>query len=233
MPPAIILIRHAQANHNINEKYHLPDPNLSGEGLLQSLELRANLEGKMQALTDAGQEVGLILVSPMRRTIQTALLSLSFLIDKGVPVQASALWQENSDKPCDMGSAVAELREEFPMVDFSQVDPVWPDKTSDKADLYRYNKRAILERGQRALEDVRGRKEKVVVVVSHSGFMRLGVTGRWFYNADYRIFEFEDGEGMGLREWESTEKGGLGKSFEERVELGEGIPEEDKVVMEN
>jgi broad specificity phosphatase PhoE len=163
----------------------------------------------------------------MRRTIQTAILSLDWLMDRGVPIQANALWQENSDKPCDTGSPVAELREEFPMVDFSTLDPVYPDKTSPKGALYAYNRHAIVNRAQKALAELKGRKEKAIVVVSHSGFMRQAMTGSWFYNADYRVFEF-DGEGLELRQWESTRKGGMGKSWEERVVVGEDLPEGEK-----
>jgi hypothetical protein len=86
------------------------------------------------------------------------------------------------------------------------------------------------------LKDLRERPEKAVIVVSHSGFLRLGVTGRWFMNADYRVFDFvegngidrfeDGGEGVGIREWDGEEKGGLGWSLEERVVLGEGLPEE-------
>ena len=170
--------------------------------------------------------MGLIVVSPMRRTMQTAILSVDWLMDKGVPVQANALWQENSDKPCDTGSAVAELEVEFPMVDFSTVDPVYPDKTGPEGATYAYNRRAIVARAQKALGELRDRPEKAIVVVSHSGFLRQGMTGSWFFNADYRVFEFE-GEGLGLKQWDSTKKGGLGKSFEETVVVGEDIPEED------
>lgn len=168
----------------------------------------------------------------MRRTLQTALRSLDFLLYRGVPIQAHAGWQENSAKPCDTGTALALLQAEFPTVDFSKVDPVYPDKTSPAGAAYAYNRRAIVERGKACLEEVRGMEgEKAVVVVSHSGFMRQGVTGCWFFNADYRIFDFVgegQGEGgLGLRLWESTRKGGLGWSLEERVVVGEGIPEED------
>lgn len=166
----------------------------------------------------------------MRRTLQTALRSLDFLIAQGVPIQAHAGWQENSAKPCDTGSSISALQAEFPEVDFSKVDPVYPDKTSPAGAAYAYNRRAIVERGERCLKELRGRGERAVVVVSHSGFMRQGVTGWWYFNADYRVFEFEEGEGVGLRQWESTIKGGLGRSREERVVIGERIPEEDEVL---
>ena len=57
----------------------------------------------------------------------------------------------------------------------------------------------------------------VRTVVSHSGFLRVGVSYRHYHNADFRIFDFAEGhEAVGgkLVEWEMTEQkgGGLGKS---------------------
>ena len=57
----------------------------------------------------------------------------------------------------------------------------------------------------------------VRTVVSHSGFLRVGVSYRHYHNADFKIFDFAEGhEAVGgkLVEWEMTEQkgGGLGKS---------------------
>jgi hypothetical protein len=77
----------------------------------------------------------------------------------------------------------------------------------------------------------------VVAVVSHSGFLRVGITsGKIFQNADYRIFEF--GDDLELKEWELTETkgGGLGKSPKEIKPMHPGdYPErvETEVVNEN
>lgn len=38
-------------------------------------------------------DVGLIVVSPMVRTLETAMLAFEGLIDKGVPIVAHAGWQ--------------------------------------------------------------------------------------------------------------------------------------------
>ena len=116
----------------------------------------------------------------------------------------------------------------FPQVDFSQVDPVWPDKVSPAGAKYAYNKPAVIARGQSALQELYHRPEKVILVVSHSGFLRSGVTGHFYYNADYRIFDFAEPEGemYKLKQWESTIKGGLGWSLERTVPLGEGVPED-------
>ncbi|KAJ0295437.1 hypothetical protein COL516b_012589 [Colletotrichum fioriniae] len=167
----------------------------------------------------ADETDAIIIVSPMRRTIQTALLSLDWLIKKGVPIQADARWQ---------GSTIADLKVEFPGVDFSTVDPIYPNKTLPAGALYAFNREAILGRGQSGLQNVYERKEKLVFIVSHSGFLRAGVTGYWFFNADYRIFEFEKsgtpGKSYQLQQVESTLSGGLGKSRTEPVVIGSELP---------
>ncbi|KAK0615360.1 histidine phosphatase superfamily [Bombardia bombarda] len=226
MPPTIILVRHAQALHNVNQDYSIPDPELSELGRNQCNDLKANLLGKIPGEFD----VGLIVVSAMRRTIETALLAFGPLIEQGIPIQAHAGWQENSANLCDTGSPIPALVAEFPQVDFSHVDPVFPDKTSPAGAKYAYTKQAILARGQSSLADLYARPEKVIIVVSHSSFLRQSVTGWWFFNADYRVFDFEEkkseDEPFRLKQWDQTLNGGLGWSWKEQVELGSGLPED-------
>ncbi|KAI1170992.1 histidine phosphatase superfamily [Nemania sp. FL0916] len=227
MPPTLILIRHAQAEHNSTQDYSLRDPGLTELGWKQCAELRKGLMEDPLA-----QQAELIVVSPMRRTIQTALATVDWLAEKGVKLQADAHWQENTAKPCDVGSAVATVADEFPGIDYSAVDPVWPDKTSRAGSEYHYTKTAIIARGQAALQKLHGRPEKVIIVVSHSGFLRLSVTGCWFFNADYRVFDFAAMGGPGslyqLEQHASTKAkgGGLGHSLTEQVPLGLDLPEE-------
>ncbi|KAH6613662.1 histidine phosphatase superfamily [Chaetomium sp. MPI-SDFR-AT-0129] len=251
MPPTLILVRHAQGLHNVDKDYDIPDPVLTELGQQQCLELKANIMPRIPRDFD----VGLILVSPMIRTIQTALLAFGDLIAQGVPIVADADWQENSTAPCDTGTPLPQLLTLFPQVNFSLVDPLFPDKSSTPlaAARYGHTRRAILARGQRALTGIRDRyakyygddhgengdqkekKKKAIVVVSHSGFLRVGLTGRWYMNADYRVFELEggglnsedEGDGVRLREWEGMDKGGLGKSREVVVPLGDDLPEEE------
>lgn len=78
------------------------------------------------------------------------------------------------------------------------------------------------------MESLRARPEKIVFVVAHSGFLRLGVVGFWFFNGDYRIFDFE--QGLQLKQHEDTLEGGMGFSWKEAVEFGFGLPEEDPEV---
>lgn len=51
-------------------------------------------------------------------------------------------------------------------------------------------------------------------MVSHSGFLRVGVSHRHYANADYRVFGFADDSGDELVEWNLTDEngGGMGSS---------------------
>ncbi|KAK5662245.1 hypothetical protein OQA88_8150 [Cercophora sp. LCS_1] len=226
MPPTIILVRHAEALHNETNILH--DPKLTELGRSQCRDLRKDLMGRIPKELD----VGLIIVSPMIRTIETALLAFGRLVKSGVPIQAHAGWQENSAKPCDTGSSIEKVSAMFPEVDFGHVDPVFPDKASPAGAKYSYTKQAIVARGKSVLQELHDRPEKAIIVVSHSGFLRLGVTGHYFINADYRIFDFVEGEegGFALKQWESTKAGGLGRSWERMVPIGDGLPEDSSVV---
>lgn len=143
---------------------------------------------------------------------------------------------ENSAKPCDVGTSAKAIGEEFPQVDLSTLDPVYPDKTTPAGAHYAYNKKALLARGQASLRKLYDRPEKVIIVVSHSGFLRLCVTGCWYFNSDYRIFEFEeraaDDEPFRLRQSPETLEngGGLGLSRKEPVELGSDLPDGDQTI---
>lgn len=79
-----------------------------------------------------------------------------------------------------------------------------------------WSRQGLTERGIAAKKWISERPEKIIAVVSHSGFLRVGITaGKEFENADYRIFEF--GDNLELKEWDLTESkgGGLGKSKKE------------------
>ncbi|KAI0114446.1 phosphoglycerate mutase-like protein [Nemania sp. FL0031] len=227
MPPTLILIRHAEAEHNSTKDYWLHDPDLTEKGREQCAQLRKGLMEDRLA-----QQAELIITSPMRRTIQTALATVDWLVEKGVKIQADAHWQENSAKPCDVGSEISKVAGEFPGIDYSTVDPVWPDKTSAAGSEYHYTRTAIIARGQTALRKLYERPEKVIIVVSHSGFLRLGVTGCWFSNADYRVFDFAPMESPAssyqLEQHASTREngGGLGHSWTHQVVLGSDLPDE-------
>lgn len=123
MAPTIVLIRHAQALHNVDntspsslapkpasngqsfakltrkaQDHSIHDPPLTDLGLEQCAALRASLlerYGADGSLPPREEDIAVI-VSPMRRTLQTATLALDWLLDRGVRFEASADWQGTS-----------------------------------------------------------------------------------------------------------------------------------------
>ena len=223
MPPTVILIRHAQALHNVTDMsssryctpfvtdivlqdYSIPDPPLTELGLRQCRDLHDHLQKHL----DISQKVELIVSSPLTRTLQTTQEGLQWLIERGVPVQARGEWQENSDAPCDRGRSVDLLKKEYPSFDFDDVGSEWPTKTGRIA----FTPEAVEKRAIGCRQWLSSRPEKVIAVVSHGAFLRIGISHRWYANADYRVFDFADGGRDELVEWKLTDdKGGaMGRS---------------------
>lgn len=95
-------------------------------------------------------------------------------------------------------------------MDFSTVFSEYPAKTGRWA----FSQAAITQRGVDCRRWLQARPEEVIAVVSHSGFLRVGVSHRHYANAEYRVFSFAEGSGDELVEWRVTEEngGGMGNS---------------------
>lgn len=180
----------------------------------------------------------------MTRTLQTAQQGLEFLISRNVPTIALAELQETTTNKIDIGHPVSELQRDWPKVNFTHVDPIFPSKEG----VYAFEAAALLERGAQTRKWLQNRPERVIAVVSHGGFMRIGLCNRKFGNADWRVFELEDiqsGDNKGSRliEWETTEQKGGGLGLSERGSFGwevhdfkympgnEGLPKEELEAM--
>jgi broad specificity phosphatase PhoE len=165
---------------------------------------------------DLAQQIELIVTSPMQRTLQTTEKSLGWLIKQKVPVIALAELQETTTNNIDIGRPISELKQSWPWVDWSSMDSEFPSKEG----VYEFTQDALLERGRIARKWLANRPEKVITVIGHAGFMRIGICHRKFGNADYRIFNFADGEGDELVECESTERNGGGMGNSEKGVFG-------------
>ncbi|KIW01464.1 uncharacterized protein PV09_07221 [Verruconis gallopava] len=227
-------VRGSAPADRLPQDYKIRDPPLTDLGHEQCKKLNAHLRDEEPLAGD----IEAVICSPMKRTIQTMIEGLDFLLAgegeggerKKPSVEFDARWQENSDAPCDTGSPVSALQDEFPQYreGLSRVDPAWPSKTGP----YAFTRTATLERGQAVLQALYSRPEKVVAVVSHSGFLRTAVSQSHYANADYRVFDFEEkmaGKEYRLIERDGTREkgGGLGMSWKGWANVEEGdFPEE-------
>lgn len=161
MAPTVHCVRHAQGYHNLTTaNHHMHDPLLTPFGEQQCSDLQANFPNP--------SSIDLIVASPIKRTIYTALLSFSDIIEeKQLKIIALPELQETSDLPCDTGSEVEELRKEFEgkPVDFELVKEGWNGKRGKWAPT----SKAIEKRAREARLWLQGRSEKNIVVVTHGG----------------------------------------------------------------
>ncbi|EGE06813.1 phosphoglycerate mutase [Trichophyton equinum CBS 127.97] len=181
MPPVLHCVRHAQGFHNLSVENHvLQDPLLTPFGEEQCRALRANFPYHA--------DVELIVASPLRRTIYTALHSFANIIqEKGLTVIALPEIQETSDVPCDTGSDLADLKKEVEEkglpVDLSLVPEDWNDKTTER---WSANAKSVTVRAREARQWLKARPEKHIAVVSHGGVLHY-ISEDWQDSTLYQV----------------------------------------------
>lgn len=190
MPPTVHFIRHAQGYHNLTTANHnMPDPSLTTYGVEQCRYLSRNFPYR--------SSVKLLVASPIRRTLYTALNAFEPELQKSMRVIALPELQETSDLPCDTGSDIDILKDEFKdkPVDLSLVKKGWDSKKGKWAPTTE----AIKARARDARAWLRSRPEGDVVVVTHGGFLHY-LTEDWtdsgkflgtgWANCEYRSYSF-------------------------------------------
>lgn len=167
MAPRVHLVRHAQGFHNLSVANHsMHDPLLTPLGEDQCRTL-----SKAFPYTD---KIDLVVASPLKRTIYTALYSFPEPIEKKhLKVIALPELQETSDLPCDTGSEPAEVEREFrgKPVDLSTLQTSEGATWNSKKGRWAPHAEAIQVRAREAREWLLKRPEKEIAVVTHGGFL--------------------------------------------------------------
>lgn len=173
------LVRHAEGTHNPGHNTSILDPPLTEKGIEQCLKLCQDFPFK--------DSVGLVVTSPLRRTLQTARLGFQQTIDEKYYAQGSGVQngaclllepdvQAHSARPCDTGSEISILRSEFYDLPWEilDLDPIFPAKEG----LYASDSESLKLRGariQRRLEhkfkELKDSGRPDIVVVTHGGFL--------------------------------------------------------------
>lgn len=158
-----------KGTHNLttaNQK--MQDPVLTPHGEHQCLDLRAHFPSR--------SSVSLLVTSPLRRTIQTTLLAFDPEVSRGISCIALPEVQETSGLPCDTGSNLSALKEDFKEkpIDFSLVPEDWNSNKGKWAP----NSEAIDARCRDARKWLKARNEETIVVVAHGGLMHY-LTEDW------------------------------------------------------
>ena len=174
MPPQqLTLIRHAQGFHNPNiEGHRFHDPRLTLEGQQQCRDLAWKL--------DDIYSIDCIVASPLLRTLRTALLVFEELLHFKPDLRIIALpeLQETSDLPCDIGSPVEELEQEFEdkPVNFSLMPADWTDKVTG---IFTPQSDRITARCRKARHFLASLRAKHVAVVTHGAVLHY-LSDDWY-----------------------------------------------------
>ena len=164
MAPRIHLVRHGQGYHQLeplHESRQCPDPELTNLGVLQCKALNTTFPEYFH--------IDLICASPMRRTILTAKYCFASTLERTAPILLQPLAQEDTDEPCDVGSAPDALKKEFgDLIDTSLVKEGW----NSKKGIYAPTPEALRDRARQLRRWLRLCPEKEVVVVGHGTFFQ-------------------------------------------------------------
>lgn len=121
MAPIVHCIRHAQGYHNLSPENEasLSDPDLTRRGVDQCSRLALSFPHH--------EKVEFVMASPMRRTIQTAMIGMRPTIEsRKLKLLLMPRAQETSSKPSDTGSDTVKLVEEFgDVIDTSRMVDEW------------------------------------------------------------------------------------------------------------
>lgn len=211
----------------------IPDPDLTRRGREQCERLREEFPYHDQ--------VDFIMASPIRRTIQTAVIGLAPVIEKkGLKIVLTPRAQETSSKPSDTGSPISKLEEEFgDKIDTRRMTESWNSNKGEWSMDTEYIERHVVE----LRHYIHNLNYEHVVLVAHGGvslltllplcFSRLLTMSKFMHyftedwsdcpgmenetgwaNTEFRSYEFLEGNGAHLRE--------LKESRERRAERAAG-----------
>ena len=186
------LCRHAQAEHNVSKDYNLPDPVLSPHGRDQASTQIAPQLAAQSGERPPHPSLQLLVSSPFRRCLQTTQLALRDVYAAGRPVTVCTLFQECARKPCDTGSPLQVVREQYAALpaDWAEVEQVEAECRAtghgwyEKVGVYDPSPAALQDRAALARAWLWQRRETAILVMTHHGFLQQLVGARPWDNAE-------------------------------------------------
>jgi len=211
-PKVIIhLVRHAEADHNLAHLYGkdratYKDPVLTQRGFNQCQRLLTAFPHM--------DDITLVLCSPLRRCMQTALFSFKPVYARGVKCMLWPALREWGNGASNIGYPVEEMEKEMASlpVDLRLLNEGWEleqDLESDGAqrsnvvrrDLYALANTLLVGGVWKGSPLEKHSAPIHILVVSHGGFlsnvMRVFADGSCLHNAEYKSFSFASEEQIG------------------------------------
>jgi broad specificity phosphatase PhoE len=162
-PRAVHFIRHAEGYHNIDHDQSIPDPDLTPKGREQCKHLSTTFP--------YFDTIDLVCASPIRRTIQTASISMDPYLHSGKrKILALPLAQEAPAEPANTPSGIKSLEKEYgDIVNFDRCYE-YSDYDSKKG-AFAPDGKSLEARAATLRRFLRDREEEEIVVVSHGQFL--------------------------------------------------------------
>lgn len=165
-------VRHAEGHHNVAGRKNpvfgymseeLVDAQLTPKGIEQCEALRQKAKSSLR-------NVELVVTSPLRRTMQTAMYTFPFLKGAIPWIAIEHVREQTGLHPCDRRLSITEHKENFPFIDFDLVE----NDSDPLYSLYTLREPAIdvQRRGRDFMRWLQSRPEKEIIVVSHAGYLR-------------------------------------------------------------
>ena len=176
----IHLFRHAEAHHNAEDNIHIRDPLLTPEGIRQC-------QGIIHQYNYLRRPT-LILVSPLRRCIDTALYA--FHPDFNPDVQeffppprilAMPHLQETTENPCDTGSTLELLKKQYgEHVEFNEMFFTSNDWLMKSGTCFANDNILLSRRSEFVRNVILQQTDDEIIVVTHGDFSHF-LVNRWLY----------------------------------------------------
>ena len=164
--PNLYLLRHGQSEFQVHFEATGADPGIEDARLTELGWAQA----RAVAEAVARLEPDLVVSSPFTRTLDTAIT----VAPDGVPIRVDANVRERQSDPSDVGRPASVLACEYPALEFGHLDEVWwtgggiPDRLGVLVESHEH----MAGRAAAFLKWFAGREERVVLLVSHQGFIR-------------------------------------------------------------
>mmetsp|Transcript_5447 Transcript_5447/g.7116 ORF Transcript_5447/g.7116 Transcript_5447/m.7116 type:complete len:248 (+) Transcript_5447:283-1026(+) len=178
-------VRHCEGEHNIEENFDLKDPSLTAKGINQANRIASDILLKEALGSDPKKRAQLIVSSPLRRCLQTALVAFD---GQEIPIVPCEHIQESyaGFRPCDTGKPKSELEVEFrgTNVDFDKLPEWWYDIDPEVSKHEHTREPALRNRLIRFMQWINEREEDRIIIVGHKGVFR-----RMFPQPKYSLFK--------------------------------------------
>lgn len=174
----VIFIRHARSISNNTKNYLIRNTGLCQRGYEQSEQLAEklfNFNDFLESQTSYSKGIELAIISPLKRTLLTAVPTLKRL--PKIEVETSFLCTETAFSPSSTGFSTVEEFKEFNNSVINRKIKVNEDEYNKWSKLIWKNYIAdiisVHERKKLFNEFIRSRNEKVIIVFSHGDFLKL------------------------------------------------------------